>query len=207
MTDRPIIFSALMIQSLLDGRKTQTRRVLKPQPDYVFRSVVDGSVDSMQRIIGETISGMESRVTVPLRFATGDRLWVRERWSGAWQWRDMKPSDRAGTSCPSALQAWYWADGSPECGDWEKPRPSIQMPRWASRLTLIVADVRVQRVQEISGEDARAEGALTGDHSVYAFSQIWNSIHGPNAWDQNPWVVALTFDVHRCNIDHMERPQ
>ena len=93
-------------------------------------------------------------------------------------------------------------------------RPSIHMPRWASRLTLTVTDVRVQRLQEISEEDARAEGAypceggwsyggspLAGTTARGAFYCLWNSLHGPDAWSANPWVCALTFTVDRRNID------
>ena len=99
----------------------------------------------------------------------------------------------------TAVQAW---------------RYPIHMPRWASRLTLTVTDVRVQRVQEISEDDARSEGfgslITTVDKlgpSITArdgFREIWNSIHGPGAWDANPWVAAISFTVHRCNIDTME---
>lgn len=98
-------------------------------------------------------------------------------------------------------------------------RPSIHMPRWASRLTLTVTDVRVERLQDISEADAIAEGCPvstmpgTIGHPlcpvgfnemgtpIYWFRELWNSINGPDAWDANPWVVALTFDVARRNID------
>lgn len=82
------------------------------------------------------------------------------------------------------------------------------MPRWASRLTLIVTDVRVQRLQDISRGDAMGEGCpfqnmADGDDPREWFRALWNSLHGPDAWDANPWVCALTFTVHRCNIDQM----
>ena len=93
------------------------------------------------------------------------------------------------------------------------------MPRWASRLTLIVTDVRVQRLQEISEDDARAEGVTphgggwTGygrdadlwlSNAKDGFRSLWNSIHGPGAWDANPWVAAISFETRRYNIDTME---
>ncbi len=89
------------------------------------------------------------------------------------------------------------------------------MPRWASRLTLTVTDVRVQRLQEISEEDALTQKAFRYEAAdacalrvaailPRAFRDLWNSIHGPDAWDANPWVAAISFTVHRCNIDTME---
>jgi len=99
--------------------------------------------------------------------------------------------------------------GAPE-GNLGSIVPSIHMPRWASRLTLTVTDVRVQRLQDISEEDAIAEGAnlARSDGRLdptfrLTFSNLWNSLHGPDAWDANPWVSAITFTVHHCNIDQM----
>jgi len=93
------------------------------------------------------------------------------------------------------------------------------MPRWASRLSLKVTDVRVQRVQEISEGDAEAEGvsAIGADNApeelsdfrsfVWAFHQLWDSLNDKRSfgWDMNPWVVAITFEVHHCNVDQFER--
>lgn len=225
MTDRPIIFSAPMIRALLEGRKTQTRRLLKPQfPDAVNR-------------VGHTcftpdrhISGRGSHAGVEwfrkLPFAPGDRLWVRETFARAWE------TDGSGNPA-AAEKTYYRADGEPfdsyEMPDgsvragipWKSP---IHMPRWASRLTLTVTDVRVQRLQEISEEDAVAEGVglyvpghgfiteseLRADPGYsnflaprMGFEAVWSEIHGPDAWDANPWVAAIGFTVHRCNIDRM----
>ena len=205
MADRPIIFSAPMVRALLDGRKTQTRRVLKPLPRRtIFFDPKTAVLDQFQEP----------------PYAPGDRLWVREAFS-----YELLDVDRNGFMPP-----WYWADGNPESGDFTRPKPSIHMPRWASRLTLLVTDVRVQRLQEISDDDARAEGieplksgrgyydpTVSHDQSrsivrfgqyyslaTHAFSALWDSIHGPDAWDANPWVAAISFTVHRCNIDKME---
>ena len=199
MTDRPIIFSAPMVRALLEGRKTQTRRVLKPPygmleylPDRTWRPICT-------------------------KFFKCDRLYVREAHAlvpasayrmseGVQQVIDPTDRDRA------CIYAEGWERSKPR---W---RPSIHMPRWASRLTLIVTDVRVQMLQEISAADSIAEGvqcatceamsasACNGRGcfaSVAAFQDLWNSLHGPDAWDANPWVVALTFTVHRGNIDRM----
>ncbi len=191
MPDRPIIFSALMVRALLDGRKTQTRRLLKPQHDSKGRGFLDSK----------------------LPYATGDRLWVREAWSGDYDMRAIKPQDRFG---PARQPIWYWADTKRDCGQWERPRSPIHMPRWASRITLTVTDVRVQRVQDISNENAIAEGIEPHGHAFTgygkqadvwmapydSFASLWNSIHGPGAWDANPWVCALAFTVRKGNIDN-----
>jgi hypothetical protein len=190
MTDRGILFSATMVRALLDGRKTQTRRILRPpygtleyRPDGTWRPICT-------------------------KFFPGDRLYVREAFS-----YEAMDIDRNGFMPP-----WYWADGNPTSGDFTRPKPSIHMPRWASRLTLTVTDVRVQRLKDISETDAEAEGVNPclcghqcpdGEHGgccamydpVEAYRSLWNSLHGPDAWDANPWVCAVTFTVRRGNID------
>lgn len=211
MTDKPIIFSAPMVRALLKGRKTQTRRVLSikgrkgffqfgksdlPDYDWTFRRAdhvwEDWRHDQLLR---------------KLPYAMDDRLWVREAWA---------PLEALTHNDPGTLalvnRGFYRADCSTVEGEISRWRPSIHMPRWASRLTLIVTDVRVQRLQDISEADARAEGcqphkmgtARNPSESYHlGFSDLWNSLHGPDAWDANPWVCALIFDVHRCNIDKM----
>jgi hypothetical protein len=121
---------------------------------------------------------------------------------------------------------WYEADGKIEPWGWIEPWGRIEtghaVPRWASRLTLIVTDVRVQRLQDIRVEDCIAEGVncetCAASWSVgrsacnqrgcfeirQNFRDLWNNLNGPDAWDANPWVAAYTFTVHRCNIDQME---
>lgn len=205
MTDRPIIFSAAMVRALLNGRKSQTRRVLKPLP----RRTV---------FFDPKTAGLGQFQEPP--YAPGDRLYVREAFS--YETLDV---DRNGFMPP-----WYWADGNPASGDFTRPKPSIHMPRWASRITLTVTEVRVQRLQEISEADAKAEGAgltpediadnerlrgavllphidaIYGDKRPYRtavgnFASLWNSLHGPDAWGANPWVVAVSFSVRQRNID------
>jgi hypothetical protein len=138
--------------------------------------------------------------TIKMPYATGDRLWVREAFAVSGLGWGKKPSQ---AQCgrvhykADSVHGWqsYW-------GNW---RPSIHMPRWASRQTLIVTDVRVQRLQDISEDDARAEGAKpwTGACQSYVtdFAAIWRAINGPDAWDANPWVAAISFIVQRLNID------
>ena len=212
MADRPIIFSGPMVQALLAGRKSQTRRVLTHACDDAPAYVAFGQVTALDE--------NDTPYRWPRTAAVGDRLYVRENWSGKYYWHETPPRDRQsgcwGGEIHIKEDVWYWADGSPEYGDWEKPRPSIHMPRWASRLTLTVTDVRVQRLQDISEADAVAEGcdavlALTikrpnGAHPGNpreCYCDLWNSLHGHGAWDANPWVVAVTFTVQRWNIDQI----
>ena len=193
MADRPIIFSAPMVRALLDGRKTQTRRVLR-SPYGALEYLGDGAWKP-----------------IFARFVPGDRLWVRE----------------AFTEVPMIGPRYYATNEIP--ASFKKVSP-IHMPRWASRLTLLVTDVRVQRLQEISDEDANAEGAAHcdicndvgwlnnnpdggeecgccgGGSYRDEFRDLWNSIHGLDAWDANPWVAAITFDVKRGNIDTPSNP-
>lgn len=227
MADRPILFSAPMVRALLAGTKTQTRRLIKPQPGPCDHSLwrkplPDGSRpssysdDTFQPLIDEdglccAVCGNGMRLAktksgvagIPIRIAAGDRLWVREMWShtgnGVWTISDA----RSGLGGGGPI---YAADG-PHAGAsyW----PSIHMPREFSRMTLTVTDVRVQRLQDISVADAVAEGALASAavdqfaqiHAVPMYRAIWNGINGAGSWDANPWVVAYTFTVARGNID------
>jgi hypothetical protein len=241
MADRPIIFSAPMIRALLAGRKTQTRRILKPQPrpfeceGRSYWSAVPG--------IGGRIFVSDADLLAAHRWCVGDRLWVKETWqtgSGfdgpqiafratgdchdieAWDGED----EGAGPSfnyerCPGAKwHTWLPDLLSGAAGIW---RPSLFMPRWASRLTLLVTNVRGERLQDISEADAVAEGiepeakpiegttyfrnyeAARGDHlpARASFASLWSSINGPESWQANPWVVAVTFSVHARNIDQL----
>ncbi len=207
MADRPIIFSAPMVRALLDGRKTQTRRVLSAKSGI-------GPAHTVQRLGAHWLAcEFDRKWPLRLPYATGDRLWVREAWSGDYDMRAIKPQDRFG---PARQPIWYWADTKRDCGQWERPRSPIHMPRWASRITLTVTDVRVQRVQDISNENAIAEGIEPHGHAFTgygkqadvwmapydSFASLWNSIHGPGAWDANPWVCALAFTVRKGNIDN-----
>lgn len=199
MTDRPIIFSAQMVRALPDGRKTQTRRLQFDER---------GRLTTWGRLAEEWQRGERDQ-----------RLWVREAWRTAAKFDATAPRNIE----PRALVS-YDADfdGEPNDGCRGKARRSFHMPRWASRITLDVTAVRVQRLQEISEEDARAEGAfalnrigddpmhapwtMTGEGWRYdtprdAFRALWNTLHGAGAWDANPWVVAVTFGARKGNID------
>ncbi len=200
MKARPILFSGPMVRALLDGRKTQTRRVLKGTTEY------RGPYNPAYLEVHKRSDGWAD--ICPFGKA-GDLLWVREGFS-----YDRLDVDRDGILSP-----WYWADGNPEYGDWTKPKPSIHMPRWASRLTLELTGIRVERLWDCSESDALAEGvditlpmfdAAAYDNagmngSVYReqYRTVWESINGPGSWDANPRVWVLKFKVHRRNVDEL----
>lgn len=193
MADRGVIFSAPMVRALLEGRKTQTRRL----------------------------------VTSPLRRCeVGDRLWVREAITVRGVYSDVvEIGYRAHKNASHTEFVEQWpvescrdAEGNLPRVNWPRYRPSIHMPRWASRLTLIVTDVRQEPLQEISTADAIAEGGdpmhiqpggATGNPSdgwlcfQSGFRALWDSLHDKpgERWEDNPEIVALTFKVSRTNID------
>lgn len=194
-----------MVRALLAGTKTQTRRVIKPQPTHFNPAGVP------RRVRPE---GGSSHVIRCPYGQPGDRLWVREAHSiGPGPGVPLQPAESAG-----ALR-WphvtYSADGAIERRDmrWKGAfgvgRPSIHMPRWASRITLEITDVRVERLQDISEADARAEGVdydpgeggtfwvpgagCTSDSAVDAYRKLFESINGPGPWDANPLVWAIHF--------------
>lgn len=223
MTDRPIIFSAPMIKALLDGRKSQTRCIATVKwKDGANQDFTGWRPERVGAAHWQLIGGMGVGANITAPCAPGDRLWVREAHalvpSSAYRMSDgvaqaIDPAD--------ADRACVYREGWERCAP--RWRPSIHMPRWASRLTLVVTDVRVQRLQDITEADAVAEGAevAKGTHGIDGgvmvrtenpyvcatpglwYRSLWNSIHGPDAWDRNPWVEAITFETHRCNIDQM----
>ena len=227
MADRPIIFSAPMVRALLDGRKSQTRRILgnsgPGRGRFNIFSAQIGWSDSY--VLDPGNAGWRERDTP---YAPGDRLWVRECWRTASAYDDLSPSQMGGEEpiryeADQTWQTWGW--GRPHSTG--RHRAARHMPRWASRLTLLVTDVRVQRLQDISEADAKAEGSFLGRckcmppqksgdainrmfrqtwcrYCGQEFSDLWNSIHGPDAWDANPWVAAISFETRRYNIDTME---
>ena len=217
MTDRPILFSAPMVRALLDGRKSQTRRIIKDAPSEA------GWICYVEATGTRKWIGPNGYPSMPctMRFAKGDRLWVREAW--AYHGGDEMLYQRE----PGAVG--YRADvetdprlsfGNVPGGRW---RVSIHMPRWASRLTLTVTDVGVERLQAINEQEAIAEGIAwqmirRPDGSsrarwfgvphvgrdldpVRAYADLWDSINGVGSWDANPWVIARTFSVEKRNID------
>jgi hypothetical protein len=184
--ERPILFSSPMVRAILAGTKTQTRRLVKPVRGFEHNNVCrpDMAADSWAVWWHGEFERVGCLQTCPYG-VPGDRLWVRETWQ-----ENTPPSGYI-----------YRADdvaGHIDSG-W---RPSIFMPREACRLRLEVTDVRVQRLQDISEQDAKAEGVPTRTYTdgrgfepaTLGFRYLWDSINAKRAaWDSNPWVWALTF--------------
>lgn len=198
MKERPILFSAPMVRALLDGSKSQTRRLVKPQPRAETEPVRPESRGSAKWVFMADADRSTRFAFGDVRCpfgVPGDRLWVRETFSPYIDASALKS------------RATYRADGS---GLLPRQRwfPSIHMPRWASRITLEVTDVRVERLTSISEADTVAEGIerhvddgvayygpLNEGHAVaqVAFERLWESINGAGSWDANPWVWVISF--------------
>ena len=233
--DRQIIFSAPMVRALIDWRKAQTRRMIK-LPTKTHRGTPIYENPKMGGWQADTIGGkgsyLDPLLTVPAperaclwhqttgtavlpKYATGDRLWVREACS-AIELEDGTDVIRYHADGSDILikntmdAADRWSAMSHYGNRRSAVVPSIHMPRWASRLTLTVTDVRVQRLQEISEADAKAEGCgmrigpAPFNNYRSGFELLWDSLHGPDAWDANPWIAAISFDVKRGNIGEYE---
>lgn len=208
--ERGIIFTGANVRAIMAGRKTQTRRVIRGAPtDAVWHC------DRRDGKLWFVTDGGSPSLPVRPGFMVGDRLWVREAWqefllSEHPPGRPLGPAGRFGIPVEMAKgnvsHVAYRADGEwpdhPEMGKarWRSP---LHMERRFSRLTLAVTDVRVERLQDISCADAIAEGIPPAANSTTidydtpdprdAYRDLWNSIHGPAAWDANPWVAAITF--------------
>lgn len=208
MTDRPILFSGPMVRALLEGQKSQTRRLLKPQPHDAARYA--GVHFAHDEPNSWFFNGPAGPMKIRERFAVDDVLWVREAWAVAAVFNNAAPR-----SLPIGMAVQYavggMADRTGFIDSVGRYRPGMFLPRWASRLTLTVTDVRVQRLQEISRDDVIAEGiserdgepiagVVVGWHEPYA--ALWDSLNAKRApWASSPWVVAVTFDVAQRNID------
>ena len=237
MADRPILFSAPMVLALLAGRKTQTRRILKPQPpEWATFCQQPDMLNVEHRWVPSRLWRWSEPEQTPRRalcawpvdaegehywmrlpWQVGDRLWVRESWRTLQNVDCLKPRDLA----DDRTKVTYEADPENRNPLWAfgKLRPSLFMPRWASRLTLLVTEVRVERLNVMSAADAIAEGIqdlrtpehsdfgipglVNAQHPVRAFWLLWDFINGKGAWLANPWIVAVSFEVVNRNIDDM----
>ena len=209
MRERPILFSGPMVRAVLAGTKTQTRRAVKPQPPMGCEYIINGayshalcrSIENPDLWVPPTARSTDHRLPCPCG-QPGDRLWVREAWNVM-------------TADGGKRTVFYRADEDDP--DWHglKWKPSIHMPRRASRITLEITGVRVERLNEISEEDAKAEGiaphrkggwcweqppkGIEGTNHFGAktardaYSDLWGAINGPGSWEQNPYVWVIAF--------------
>lgn len=236
MKERPILFSGEMVKAILEGRKTMTRRMMKVQPpnegaDYQVCRILAGDRRNVGKYRWVNKNCLAARVNAPyfsLPWENVDRLWVKETWAVE-ESLDAKP--------PRGFSAWpVWfkannayccnANGFPNHGFHSpnatkgKWRPSIFMPRWASRITLEITDISVERLQDITEEDAIAEGIhlcagideegythgyhwgpvsdaeLLFNSAADAYRKLWDSINGQKpgkTWNDNPWVWGIEF--------------
>lgn len=217
MADLPILFSAPMVRAILreieqpGSGKTQTRRVLSnSKPASLFNGQwADSYVLD---------PGNQSWRDSEIRYAVGDQLWVREAWAPL---EALTHSDPGVTAL--ANRGFYRADDGTVDGEISRWRSSIHMPRWASRITLIVTEVRVERLQDITEADAKAEGVDCDsdgwrDYQMSttqcctnardSFRTLWDSLNGDRpgcAWSDNPWIAAYTFRPILGNIDQIGR--
>lgn len=205
MRERPILFSGAMVRAILDGHKTQTRRIMKRPPQPVMVDGI-GTMPAVQKANGNghwLWPNARAQVLAECPYGVpGDHLWVRETFmvephpADVGITREMIP--RTWDSAVAAAGTVHYAadPGAEIRADGRRWRPSIHMPRSACRLVLGITDVRVERLQAISEADVVAEGISTpGPFTVHHFRDVWNSINGAGAWDANPWVWALT--LHR----------
>ncbi|EMY7657184.1 hypothetical protein ACX9QK_003928 [Serratia marcescens] len=216
MKERPVIFNSEMVCAILDGRKTQTRRVMKPQPEPCYRgghwwpSNTFKTMLHIEEQMQNGAGGWGGLAGDACPFgAVGDRLWVRETWQGPLVDEEHLDDYRANADKFQAPEfCEYAADGGarPEFCDFDDNvrqgwRPSIHMPRWASRITLEITAVRVERLNDISEEDAKAEGVTPSQHIItppealyrVGFLKLWQSIYGAESWSANPWVWVIEF--------------
>lgn len=214
--ERPILFSAPMVRAILAGRKTQTRRIVKPQPDAEAIDVFCWLAGHLRNAPnGCAEDGLYVRKKTGLHFAThslygvpGDRLWVRERWAPL---SDAHPEVAKNPGADAlASRGFFAADAASEeeANSWvTRWRPSIHMPRSMSRITLEITGVRVERLQDISEADAKAEGVsnlssfphwdptrnIAITPHVHNFMKLWWDINGADSWAANPWVWVVEF--------------
>lgn len=184
MKERPILFSGAMVRAILDGRKTQTRRIVKPVRGFERHNICTPSMMADPWAVwwhGSEFDRVGCSQECPYG-RPGDRLWVRESFTHFGP-RYIYRADYPGDFTPIS-------DGIG--GPW---KPSIHLPRAASRITLGVTDVRVERLNNISAEDAKAEGC--DSCTPYdQFRALWDSINGKTfPWASNPWVWVVSFEV------------
>lgn len=219
--ERGIIFNSEMVRAILDGRKTQARRVIKNC--MVGRDEISPFI-KVGNFSGHYPDDLPEVIKNCCPFGqVGDRLWVKETWSDVnyegytalayradGELRALNEDD--GDDSDPNLEKYQFANWYPDLieGTGGRWRSSMQMPRWASRITLEITDIRVERLQDISQEDARSEGITDGGcincgepepcvcekptpDAVDSYAYLWNNIYGQDSWQSNPWVWVIEF--------------
>lgn len=193
MKERPILFSAPMVRAILEGRKTQTRRAVKLKP---WHGVEEREDCTFWPWMHDSERAADCWLNCPYG-SPGDLLWVRETWC-------VNPRRHFGVE-PSGPEHCLYRATAAKIDSGFKWTPSIHMPRWASRITLKITDVRVERLQAISTDGIRAEGITipatdcfpdvnTGSKLRDQWQRLWTDINGADSWAANPWVWVVSFE-------------
>ncbi|NHZ94590.1 hypothetical protein [Massilia sp. CCM 8734] len=203
MKERPILMNAPMVRALLDGSKTQTRRIMKPQLVYgdVCGLFPSWYLPNKARTGGTLYPNGKDTILAMCPYGDpGDQLWVREtfqplfadgREHGA-DAPDWETGEGYTVTYPATDAVVEWIDGDDNITSGCKP--SIHMPRWASRIQLEIVSVRVERLNDCSEADAKEEGInpATCVHEYYdGYAKLWNEINGAGSWESNPWVWVI----------------
>ncbi|HBR1133416.1 TPA: hypothetical protein L9K84_005300 [Klebsiella quasipneumoniae subsp. similipneumoniae] len=197
ITERGMIFNAEMVRALLSGRKTQTRRIIKPQPEATLSGSLSGKW--LSRPLNGLLLPKIEDIAIHCPFGSvGDRIWVREAF------RVHSRATDVATLVYKASERNSWTEQTRHVpvavcnkpATPEKWTPSLHMPRWASRILLEITGVRVERLRSMSQDDARAEGVIAASGPMeagLAFRELWDSIYGEESWKANPWVWVIEF--------------
>ena len=206
MKIKPILFNTEMVQAILAGRKTQTRRDIKQFNEVVGKNdaLDDIYIEAKKELVISVHHEGDDDITLcrySLPFAEGDIMWVRETWQEVLYWVEHGYDHRSSKYIYKATGEEFKREGS-------KWKPSIHMPKDACRLFLKVKRVWIEKLKDISKEDARDEGILGNSHSyldyihktlihenpTYSFKSLWQKINGNGSWDENPYVFCYEFE-------------
>ncbi|HEC8802658.1 TPA: hypothetical protein ACTADG_004307 [Salmonella enterica subsp. enterica serovar Havana] len=207
MKERGMIFNAEMVRAILDGRKTQTRRPIKWKQTR-FTEMAERDDGSLWPWAEDCERGGDIWFACPYG-EIGDRIWVRETWQVIHDHIDESSHVEYRTyaqSIPKEKDRYWHTVYAEHFGDESREdrgfpwRPAIHMPRWASRITLEITDVRVERLRDLSEEDAKSEGIIPSAGGVLPgweyrinFRDLWMDIYGADNWEANPWVWVIEF--------------
>jgi len=194
-----ILFKPDMIRAIIEGRKTQTRRVIKPQPKYI----IDQHYITLNGLTSLHIQA-DNLISRKALYQSGETVYIKEAWRTEAVYDRTPPCDIG----DSALIEYRLLPNeilSQIMGRWRSP---LHLPRWAARYFIKILDVRAERLQEITEEDAKAEGILpegtllpdfihSADNPVEQFAQLWDSVNKDYPWESNPWVFIYTFELKR----------